>query len=48
LQEVTEYMIAFADATQIIPDGLSYNQAAPIFCAGYTVYSGLRFADPKP
>lgn len=23
-------------------------QAAPIFCAGYTVYSGLRWADPKP
>jgi alcohol dehydrogenase len=41
-------MVAFADATQIIPNGLSYDQAAPIFCAGYTVYSGLRFADPKP
>src|ERR687888_1758777 len=43
-----EYMIAYADATQLIPDGLSYDQAAPIFCAGYTVYSGLRLADPKP
>jgi alcohol dehydrogenase len=43
-----EYMIAYADATQLIPNGLSYNQAAPIFCAGYTVYSGLRLADPKP
>ena len=43
-----EYMIAYADATQLIPNGLSYDQAAPIFCAGYTVYSGLRFADPKP
>src|SRR6266508_4460203 len=43
-----EYMVAFADATQLLPDGLSYDQAAPIFCAGYTVYSGLRFADPKP
>src|SRR4029077_1814225 len=31
-----------------LPDGLSYDQAAPIFCAGYTVYSGLRFAYPKP
>src|SRR5262249_12928796 len=26
----------------------SYEQAAPIFCAGYTVYSGLRWADPQP
>jgi dehydrogenase len=43
-----EYMVAYADATQLIPNGLSYDQAAPIFCAGYTVYSGLRLANPKP
>jgi alcohol dehydrogenase len=43
-----EYMIAFADATALLPDNLSYEQAAPIFCAGYTVWSGLRWADPKP
>jgi len=43
-----EYMIAFADATALLPDTLSYEQAAPIFCAGYTVWSGLRWADPKP
>ena len=43
-----EYMVAYADATQLLPDGLSYDQAAPIFCAGYTVYSGLRLAYPKP
>jgi alcohol dehydrogenase len=43
-----EYMVAYADATQLLPNGLSYDQAASIFCAGYTVYSGLRFADPKP
>jgi dehydrogenase len=43
-----ELMVAYADATMLIPDGLSYEQAAPIFCAGYTVWSGLRWADPKP
>jgi len=43
-----EYMLAYADATLLLPDGLSYEQAAPIFCAGYTVWSGLRWADPKP
>ncbi len=43
-----EYMLAYADATMLIPDALSYEQAAPIFCAGYTVWSGLRYADPKP
>jgi dehydrogenase len=43
-----EYMVAYADATQLIPNGVPYDQAAPIFCAGFTVYSGLRLADPKP
>jgi D-arabinose 1-dehydrogenase-like Zn-dependent alcohol dehydrogenase len=43
-----EYMLMNADATYLIPDKVSYKQAAPIFCAGYTVYGGLRWADPKP
>src|SRR5439155_4777112 len=41
-------VLSRADATMLLPDGLSYGQAAPIFCAGYTVWSGLRWADPKP
>lgn len=43
-----EYMLAYADATMLLPDGLAYEQAAPIFCAGYTVWSGLRWAEPQP
>jgi dehydrogenase len=43
-----EYMLAQADATVLLPEGLSYEQAAPIFCAGYTVYSGFRLAAPRP
>jgi len=43
-----EYMLMNADATYQIPDKVSFEQAAPIFCAGYTVYSGLRWADPQP
>jgi dehydrogenase len=43
-----EFMVAYADATVPLPDTLSYEQAAPIFCAGYTVWSGLRWADAKP
>ena len=43
-----EYMVAYADATTLLPNAISYEQAAPVFCAGYTVWSGLRFADPKP
>jgi alcohol dehydrogenase len=43
-----EYMVAYADATMLLPDGLMYEQAAPVFCAGYTVWSGLRWTNPKP
>jgi D-arabinose 1-dehydrogenase-like Zn-dependent alcohol dehydrogenase len=43
-----ECMLAVADATMLLPEGMAYEQAAPIFCAGYTVWSGLRWADPKP
>lgn len=43
-----EFMPAFAQATVLIPAGVAFEQAAPIFCAGYTVWSGLRIADPKP
>jgi D-arabinose 1-dehydrogenase-like Zn-dependent alcohol dehydrogenase len=43
-----EYMLAYADSTMLIPNGLAFEPAAPIFCAGYTVWSGLRTADPKP
>jgi alcohol dehydrogenase len=43
-----EFMLAYTDATMLLPDGLSFEQAAPIFCAGYTVWSGLRWAAPQP
>lgn len=43
-----EYMLANADSTMLLPDGLAYDLAAPIFCAGYTVWSGLRWANPQP
>jgi alcohol dehydrogenase len=43
-----EYTPMRADATYLIPDKVSFEQAAPIFCAGYTVHSGLRWARPQP
>lgn len=43
-----EYMVADAESTMLLPDNLDYAQAAPIFCAGYTVWSGIRWAEPKP
>ncbi len=43
-----EFMLAYADATVLLPEALSFEQAAPMFCAGYTAYAGLRAADPHP
>jgi len=44
----SELMLAWASGCAILPEGLAYENAAPIFCAGYTVMSGLRNASPKP
>ncbi len=44
----SELMLAWASGCALLPEGLAYEAAAPIFCAGYTVMSGLRNADPKP
>jgi 2-desacetyl-2-hydroxyethyl bacteriochlorophyllide A dehydrogenase len=44
----SELMLAWASGCALLPDGVSFEAAAPIFCAGYTVMSGLRNADPRP
>lgn len=44
----SELMLAWASGCALLPEKISYEAAAPIFCAGYTVMSGLRNADPKP
>jgi D-arabinose 1-dehydrogenase-like Zn-dependent alcohol dehydrogenase len=43
-----EYMVVGADETVLLPDGLAFELAAPILCAGYTGWSALRTADPAP
>ncbi len=43
-----ELMLAWASGCALVPDGASFEAAAPIFCAGYTVMSGLRNGDPRP
>lgn len=43
-----EYIAADAAGTVLLPDGISYEDAAPTLCAGYTVWGALRKADPKP
>jgi len=44
----SELMLAWASGCALLPDKVRFEDAAPIFCAGYTVMSGLRNADPKP
>ena len=41
-------MLAWATGVALIPDGLSFEAAAPLFCGGYTVMSGLRNGNPRP
>ncbi|WNM31979.1 alcohol dehydrogenase catalytic domain-containing protein [Streptomyces sp. Li-HN-5-11] len=43
-----EYMVLGADETVLLPDGLAFELAAPILCAGYTAWSALRAAEPAP
>ena len=43
-----EYMVARAAGCTRLPDELDWPQAAPMFCAGYTVMSGYRNAKPRP
>lgn len=43
-----DYMIARAAGCTRLPDGLDWQLAAPLFCAGYTVMSGYRNARMRP
>lgn len=43
-----EYVLAQADYVARLPEGLGYVQAAPLMCAGLTVYKGLLMSDAEP
>ena len=43
-----EYVCADAKFVAHLPDGLDYLHAAPLICAGLTVYKGLMMADADP
>lgn len=45
---LAEYLAADAAATVVLPDAISYEDAAPTLCAGYTVWAALRKVSPKP
>lgn len=43
-----DYMLAWEAGCTLLPDALSYPDAAVAFCAGFTTMSGLRNAAPRP
>ncbi len=43
-----EYVRADANYVGRIPDGLDFGPAAPVLCAGVTVYKGLKELEAKP
>ncbi|UFH57100.1 alcohol dehydrogenase AdhP [Spirosoma sp. KNUC1025] len=43
-----EYVLADPNYVGHIPDSLSFEEAAPILCAGVTVYKGLKETEVKP
>ena len=43
-----EYVLADADFVGALPDTLEFGPAAPVLCAGVTVYKGLKELEAKP
>jgi D-arabinose 1-dehydrogenase-like Zn-dependent alcohol dehydrogenase len=43
-----EFIAVSAEGTVLLPEELDYVDAAPMMCAGYTTWSGLRDAQPQP
>lgn len=43
-----DYLLAEASGCTRLPDDVSFVDAAPMFCAGFTVMSGYRRARPSP
>ena len=43
-----QYVLADPNYVGHLPDGLDFETAAPILCAGVTVYKGLKETDTKP
>src|SRR5689334_10620132 len=41
-------MLAWADYAQVVPDGVSAFDAAPLTCAGVTTYKALKVAGVRP
>ena len=45
---ITTPQLAPADHLSPIPDSVSFEQAAPILCAGVTTYAAIKHTEAKP
>jgi len=45
---MAEYMVAWGPGCTLLPEKLSYELAAPLFCAGFTISSGYWNGQPRP
>ncbi|MFO0549288.1 MAG: DUF692 family protein [Polyangiaceae bacterium] len=45
---LSDLAIVEATGLTVLPDGLDFELAAPVFCGGHVVASGLRRASPRP
>jgi propanol-preferring alcohol dehydrogenase len=43
-----EYVACDANYVGLLPDGIDFGPAAPVLCAGVTVYKGLKELEAKP
>jgi 2-desacetyl-2-hydroxyethyl bacteriochlorophyllide A dehydrogenase len=43
-----QYMLAEAEGCTLLPDGLAWEAAAPLFCGGFSAMSAYRAAKPQP
>jgi alcohol dehydrogenase len=43
-----EYMLAEAEGCKLLPDGLGWELAAPLFCGGFSAMSAYRASRPQP
>jgi propanol-preferring alcohol dehydrogenase len=48
LGSFAEYVLADPNYVGLLPDDLSFHEAAPIVCAGVTVYKGLKETEVRP
>jgi D-arabinose 1-dehydrogenase-like Zn-dependent alcohol dehydrogenase len=44
----SDYFLVDIEGTILLPEAISYEQAAPTLCSGYTVWAGLRRAAARP